>query len=46
MEIDDDNYLSVLVIKHDDGLSNGFSQRYQIIIPEGYGVNILRRFSY
>ena len=37
---------SIFIIKHPALLSNGLGQSISVIIPEGYGLSMLRRFVY
>lgn len=38
--------ISVLIIKNDDSLSNGFGQSFTVIVPPGYGLGVFRRLVY
>ena len=35
-----------MIIKHPCLTENGFGTRFQVLVPEGYGLNIMRRLVY
>jgi hypothetical protein len=38
--------VTVLVIKNDESMNNGFGQSFTIMIPAGYGISVFRRLVY
>ena len=47
MEDVEKEYLTVLIVKgNDTQYTNGFGASFQIITPEGYGLNLFRRLVY
>ncbi|CDW89507.1 ribonucleases p mrp protein subunit pop1 containing protein [Stylonychia lemnae] len=40
------DYTTVIIYKNQYQLSNNFGASFQILIPQGYGLNLLRRFVY
>ena len=38
--------VSVLIIKNDESMNNGFGQSFTIMIPPGYGIGVFRRLVY
>ena len=39
-------YITILIFKSKEHSMNGFGSAFNIIIPEGYGVNLFRRLVY
>lgn len=46
MKSSERDYITVIVYKNNNGHNNGFGQSFNILIPEGYGLNIFRRLVY
>ena len=42
----DSEYVSILLVKCPNLTQNGFGTRYQLLVPEGYGQQVLRRMVY
>ena len=46
IELEDDSMTIIIFKDPSYGLTNGFGNQYNILIPEGYGLNLWRRFIY
>ena len=44
--MDSDEMISIVLIKLPNLAASGFGTRYQILVPEGFGLTTLRRFVY
>ena len=38
--------VSVLIVKNDESMNNGFGQAFTIMVPPGYGISVFRRLVY
>lgn len=38
--------VTVIIIKSDGELKNGFGASYRVLVPKGYGLSIFKRFVY
>ena len=47
IEVEEENRsVTVILIKLPDMTANGYGTRFQLLVPQGYGLNVLRRFVY
>lgn len=42
----DGGYISILIYRDITGTANGFGNQIRVLVPEGYSLNIFRRFVY
>ena len=45
-DVEDLKVTSVCIVKHQSLLSNGLGQSFTILVPEGYGLSLLRKLVY
>jgi hypothetical protein len=38
--------VSVMIVKNDESMNNGFGQSFTIMVPPGYGISVFRRLVY